>query len=71
LTGFHAAFNSFCKEHFLAEYIYENCCDEFSLLHKDSSGHESQVCDEVFIEENIYHEDQEVLNDIHCDNNIT
>jgi hypothetical protein len=36
LTSFHAAFNSFCKDYFSAEYLYENCCDEFSLLHKDS-----------------------------------
>jgi hypothetical protein len=72
LAGFHAAFNSFCKEYFSTEYLYENCCDEFYLLHKDSSGHKNQIYDEVFIvEESIYHEDQEVLNDIHYDiNNI-
>jgi hypothetical protein len=43
LTGFHATFNSFCKEYFSAEYLYESCCDEFSLLHKDSTSHESQI----------------------------
>jgi hypothetical protein len=70
LTGFHAAFNSFCKDYFSAEYLYENCCDEFSLLHKDSASHENQICDEAFIvEESIFHEDQEVLNDIHYDRN--
>jgi hypothetical protein len=68
LTSFHAAFNSFCKDYFSAEYLYEKCHDEFSLLHKDSYNHESHICDEAFIiEENIYHEDHEVLNDIHYD----
>jgi hypothetical protein len=72
LTGFHAAFNSFCKEYFSVERLFEGCCDEFSLLHKDSSSHESLICDEAFIvEENIYHEDHEVLNDIHYDSNNT
>jgi hypothetical protein len=70
LTGFHATFNSFCKEYFSAEHLLEECCDEFSLLHKDSASHENQICDEAFIvEESIYHEDQEVLNDIHYDSN--
>jgi hypothetical protein len=70
LTGFHVAFNSFCKEYFSAEHVYENCCDEFSLLHKYSSSHENQICDEAFIEEeSIFHEDQEALNDIHYDKN--
>jgi hypothetical protein len=68
LTGFHATFNSFIKEYFLAERLFEGCCDEFSSLHKDSSSHKSHICDETFIvEENIYHEDHEVLNDIHYD----
>jgi hypothetical protein len=70
LIGFHAAFNSFCKDYFSTEYLYENCCDEFSLLHKYFSSHRNQICDEAFIvEENIYHEDYEVLNDIHYDRN--
>jgi hypothetical protein len=70
LTGFHAAFNSFCKDFFSAEYLYENCCDEFSLLYKDSTCHKDQICDEAFIvEESIFHEDHEVLNDIHYDRN--
>jgi hypothetical protein len=61
LTGFHSAFNSFCKDYFSAEYLYEKCCDEFSLLHKDSTSRENQICDEAFImEENIFHEDQHV-----------
>jgi hypothetical protein len=70
LTGFHAAFNSFCKEFCSVEYLYENCCDEFSLLYKDYASHKNQICDEAFImEEIIFHEDQEVLNDIHYDRN--
>jgi hypothetical protein len=40
------------------------------LLHKDYASHESLICDESFIvEEKIYHEDHEVLNDIHYDRN--
>jgi hypothetical protein len=70
LATFHATFNSFCKDYFSAEYLYENCCDEFSLLYKDSSCHKDQICDEAFIvEESIFHEDHEVLNDIHYDRN--
>jgi hypothetical protein len=51
LTGFHVAFNSFCKEDFSAEYLYEKCCDEFSLLHKYSSSHENYIFDKEFIVE--------------------
>jgi hypothetical protein len=70
LTGFHAAFNSFCKDYFSYEYLYENCCDEFYLLHKDFVSHKIHICDEAFIvEESIFHEDQELLNDIHYDRN--
>jgi hypothetical protein len=72
LTSFHVAFNSFCKEYFSVEYLYENCCDEFYLLHKDFASHENQICDEAFIvEESIFHEYQEMLNDIHYDRNNT
>ena len=72
LTGFHAAFNSFCKEYFPAKCLFEGCCDEFYFFHKDSSSHESHIHDEaVNEEESIYHEDQEVLNDIHYVNNNT
>jgi hypothetical protein len=40
------------------------------LLHKDFAIQESPICDEAFIvEENIYHEDHGVLNDIHYDRN--
>jgi hypothetical protein len=68
LTGFHATFNSFCKEYFPAEFIFEECCDEFSLLHKDSIIHANQICDKASIsEDNIYHEDKEVFHDIHYD----
>jgi hypothetical protein len=60
------------KEYFPAKCLFEECCDEFSLLHKDASSHESQICDEEFTEEEkIHHEDQEVLNDIHYVNNNT
>jgi uncharacterized protein YtpQ (UPF0354 family) len=70
LTTFHAAFNSFCKDCFSTEYLYENCCDEFSLLYKDFAYHKDQICDEAFIvEESICHEDHEVLNDIHYHRN--
>jgi hypothetical protein len=70
LTGFHAAFNSFCKDYFSAEYLYENCCDEFSLLYKDYAYHKCHIYDEaVIVEENICREEHEVLNDIHYDRN--
>jgi hypothetical protein len=70
LTSFHAYFNSFCKEYFPIECLFEGCCNEFSLLHKYSTSHESQICDEAFIaEEQIHHEDHEVLNDIRYDRN--
>jgi hypothetical protein len=40
------------------------------LPHKDFDSHESLICDDTFIvEENIYHEYHEVLNDIHYDRN--
>jgi hypothetical protein len=69
-TGFHAAFNSFCKDYFIAEYLSENCCYEFSLFYKDSSCHKDQFCVEVFIvKEIIFHEEHGVLNDIHYDRN--
>jgi hypothetical protein len=70
LTGFHAAFNSFCRDFFSTEYLYENCCDEFSLLYKDSACHKDQICDEAFIvKESICHEYHELLNDIHYHRN--
>ena len=70
MTGFHSDFISFCKDYFSAEYLYENCCDEFSLFYKDSACHKDQFCDEaVIVEESICHEEHEVLNDIHYDRN--
>jgi hypothetical protein len=70
LIGFHATFNSFCKEYFSSEHIFEGCCDQFSLLHKDSASHKNQICDEAFIiEERIYHENKEVLKYVRYDNN--
>jgi hypothetical protein len=70
LIDFHATFNSFCKEYFPTEHLFEGCCNEFSLLHKDYVGHESLICDEEsIVEEKIYHEDHVVLNDIHYDRN--
>jgi hypothetical protein len=70
LTSFHEAFNSFCKDYFPAERLFEGCREEFSLIHKDSSSREIHISDEAsIVEENIYHEDHEVLNDIHYDRN--
>jgi hypothetical protein len=64
LVGFHAAFNSFCKEYFPAEHLFEGCCEEFSSYHKDLACHKNQISDKDFIiEEDIHLEDQEVLND--------
>jgi hypothetical protein len=65
LTGFHTTFNSFCKDYFPADCLYENCCEEFSLLHEASAGPEDHVHDEAFtMEEIIFHENIDVLNDI-------
>jgi hypothetical protein len=64
LTSFHTTFNSFCKEYFPIEHLFEGCCNEFSLLHKNFVSHETQICDVTSIlEEDIYQADQEVLND--------
>jgi hypothetical protein len=67
LIGFHTAFNSFCKDYFPANCLYENCCEELSLLHEASAGPEDQVHDEDFtVEESICQENIEALNDINC-----
>jgi hypothetical protein len=65
LAGFHTAFNSFCKEYFPADCLYENCCEEFSLLREASAGPADYVCDEsLTVEESICCENIEVLNDM-------
>jgi hypothetical protein len=47
--------------------LYENCCEEFSLLHEASAGPADHVCDEALtVEESICCENIEVLNDINC-----
>jgi hypothetical protein len=66
LHNFHAAFHSFFKDHFLAECLYENCCDEFLLFYEDSASQENHISDEAFTaEESICYEYLEVLYDIH------
>jgi hypothetical protein len=72
LADFHAAFNSFCKDYFPAEHLFEECCNEFSLLHKDSDSHENQFCDKASIaEDSIFHEDQKTFNNIDYDSSDT
>jgi hypothetical protein len=67
LTGFHTAFNSFCKDYYPADGLFENCCEEFSLLQEASAGPEDQVHDEALtVEESICYENIEVLDDINC-----
>jgi hypothetical protein len=45
--------------------LYENYCDEFSLLHKASVSPEDHVCDDAFtVEERICYENLEALDDI-------
>jgi len=64
LASFHTTFNSFCKEYFLDEHLFEGCCEEFSSYHKDLACHKYQISDTNFIiEKDIHLEDQEVLND--------
>jgi transcriptional regulator of NAD metabolism len=65
LIGFHSAFNSLWKDYFLAECLYENCFEEFSLLHKAFVGPKDHVLDEDFtVEESIFYENLEALDDI-------
>jgi hypothetical protein len=67
LTGFHTAFNSFCKDYYPADGLFENCCEEFSSLQEASAGPEDQVHDEALtVEESICCENIEVLDDINC-----
>jgi hypothetical protein len=67
LTGFHTAFNSFCKDYYPSDCLFENCCEAFSLLHEASVGPEDHVHDKSFtVKERIFHENMEVLNDINC-----
>jgi hypothetical protein len=67
LTGFHTAFNSFCKDYYPADCLFENCCEEFSSLHEASAGPEDHVHDEAFYCGGKHlHENIEVLNDINC-----
>jgi hypothetical protein len=67
LTGFHTAFNSFCKDYYPAVRLFENCCEEFSSLHEAYVGPEDHVHDEsLTVEESICCENIEVLDDINC-----
>ena len=51
---------------FKDQLVYDEC----SLLYKNSISHENYICDEALIvKESIYHEYQEVLNNIHYDRN--
>jgi hypothetical protein len=69
LVGFHATFNFFCKDYFSFEHLFEGCCEEFSSYHEDFACHKNQISDKASIaEDSIYHEDQEMLNDIDYDN---
>jgi hypothetical protein len=38
LKFFHDAFNLFCKDDFLADVLFPECCHEFNLLDKDSNS---------------------------------
>jgi hypothetical protein len=67
LTSFHTSFNSFCKDYYPADCLFENCCEDFSLLHEAFASPEDHVHDKSFtMEESICHEKIEVLNDINC-----
>jgi hypothetical protein len=65
LIGFHTAFNSFCKDYCPTAGLYENCCEEFSLLHEAFTSPADHVCDEALtVEESICCEKIEALNDM-------
>jgi hypothetical protein len=67
LTGFHTAFNSFCKDYYPTDHLFESCCKEFPLLHEASVGPEDHAHDEALtVEESICCENIEVLDDINC-----
>jgi hypothetical protein len=62
---FSYSFQFILKDYFPAECLYENCCDDFYLLHEASAGPEDHVCHEAFtVEEIICYENIEALNDI-------
>jgi hypothetical protein len=50
LVGFHAAFNSFCKDYFPVEHLFEGCCEEFSSYHKDFACHKNQISDKALLQ---------------------
>jgi hypothetical protein len=39
LADFHAAFHVFCKDHFLDDLLYPECCHDFNLLNKKSDSY--------------------------------
>jgi hypothetical protein len=43
LADFHTAFHLFCKGKFSADFLYPECCHEFSLLNKELNIHEKSV----------------------------
>jgi hypothetical protein len=55
LTDFHAAFHSFCKDKFSADFLYPECCHEFNLLSKqlDSQEKYAAVEDTSFYDQEI------------------
>jgi hypothetical protein len=61
LKEFHVVFNSYCKRKYAVDFLYDECCEEFQLLHHfsnhkiqdDSSSHmheETIIQSEGFIE---------------------
>jgi hypothetical protein len=65
LAGFHTSFDSFCKDYYPAIHLFENYCEDFSSLHEAFVGPEDHVHDEALtVEESIYCEKIEVLNDM-------
>jgi hypothetical protein len=62
LSDFHVSFHVFCKDQFLNDFLFPECCHEFNLLNKQLDTHE-----EYAVVEDTLHYDREI-SDPHYDN---
>jgi hypothetical protein len=69
LRDFHVAFNSYCKQKYYVDFLYEECCVEFDLLYTKSANYTNQnACKkEIVVEDNILHNSQRGLNGLYND----
>jgi len=70
LKGFHDAFNLFCKDGFLADVLFPECCHEYDLFHQINE-HENNACNDTsVVEEDDFRKDSKVLRDFHYDSKL-